>query len=272
MGECITEKKTKKRILIATVAAIATAVVSSAAVFCSIVGNEVFKGGAQMTTNEITALNRAEIPSLIEPELFYEKYEIQQVEIPSRLGDHSIPADYILPVGADKGRSTAILVHGLGGNRLSVYPIAELFLSLGYNVLLYDQRSSGENTAPYNTFGYLESYDLLDYVDYVDALLAPESRLVVWGTSYGGATTATAIGRDTARKIDYAILDCPVGNARAMIEGGIREASEETGIPYGLMMAMGEATFRRKLGFSFDDMDIAGFAAQSDVPLLVFAS
>lgn len=46
------------------------------------------------------------------------------------------------------------LVYGLGGNRYTNYPIEEMFLQKGYNVLTYDQRSSNENTAQYTTFGY----------------------------------------------------------------------------------------------------------------------
>ena len=93
-----------------------------------------------------------------------------------------IPADYIYALGeeGDKNNPTVILVHGLGGNRYTNYPLAEMFLQKGYNVLTYDQRSSNENTAQYTTFGYWEKYDLIDYIDYVYSH-APEQVIGIWG-------------------------------------------------------------------------------------------
>lgn len=82
---------------------------------------------------------------------------------------------------------TVILVHGLGGNRYSNYPIAEFFLIKGYNIITYDQRSTNENTAKYTTFGYKEKYDLIDWVNYIDEQ-APGRKIGIWGASYGGAT------------------------------------------------------------------------------------
>lgn len=40
-----------------------------------------------------------------------------------------IPADYIYALGeeGDKNNPTVILVHGLGGNRYTNYPLAEMF-------------------------------------------------------------------------------------------------------------------------------------------------
>ena len=61
--------------------------------------------------------------------------------------EHIIPADYIT-IDGDKNTDTIVMVHGLGGSRWTNYPIAAMFLENGYNVISYDQRSSGENTLP----------------------------------------------------------------------------------------------------------------------------
>lgn len=63
-----------------------------------------------------------------------------------------------------------------------------MFLENGYNVVSYDQRSSGENRAQYTTFGYLESDDLADCVEYLKDNINDNNKIGIWGTSYGGAT------------------------------------------------------------------------------------
>ncbi len=129
-------------------------------------GTQVFMGSTQLVTCEDTS----EVTDSfwekygMDYDSFCNTYTIERLEITSTFDGHTIPADYIYALGAEgnKNHQTVILVHGLGGNRFSNYPLAEMFLQKGYNVLTYDQRSSNENTAPYTTFGYWEKYDLTD--------------------------------------------------------------------------------------------------------------
>lgn len=241
-------------------------------VLCISVGLGSFDGMTRLTTNESTALDRdAEVRRMgVDPVAFRAAYQIEEVTVPSTQGGHLIPADYITLDG-NRNRATAVLVHGLGGNRLSVYHIAQLFLELGYNVLAYDQRASGENTAQRNTFGYLESYDLLDCVAYVDSQLDPDKPLVVWGTSFGGATVGTALGRDDS-KIDAAFLDSPLSQARYLIQGQLDIIEAEIGLPAPFAMFTGSLAMKLNLGFGVDDADVAAWIAKTTTPVLVFHS
>jgi len=232
------------------------------------IGSSVVTAATRLTSNEKTALNREDRMErwFDDVEAFEKKYTIEQIEIPSTFEEHTIPADYITQ-NEDKNNDTAIIVHGLGGNRLSIIVIAEMFLEMGYNVIAYDQRSSGENFAEYNTFGYFESYDLLDYVDYADSFMDKDKQLVVWGTSFGGATVGIALGRNSD-KIDRAILDCPVSEARYMLE----QESVKMGIPGGFMIFTGNIALKMKLGFSFDDLNVYEWITDTPVPVLIFNS
>lgn len=262
----------RKRVLTIVLGVLAGTVLVSALVTCIITGLASFDGMTRLTTNEETALDRdAEVARMgVDSAAFRAAYKIEEVSIPSTRGDHLIPADYISPDG-NRDRSTAVLVHGLGGNRLSVYHIAELFLELGYNVLAYDQRASGENTAQRNTFGYLESYDLLDCVAYVDGQIGADKPLVVWGTSFGGATTATALGRDDS-KIDAAFLDSPLSEARYLIENQLKLVEQETALPAAFTMFTGNLAMKLRLGFEVDDANAASWIKNTTTPVLIFHS
>ncbi|MFW5790878.1 MAG: alpha/beta hydrolase [Bacillota bacterium] len=239
------------------------------------IGLAVFDGSTQMTNPEGTSL--ASIESWLETnwdfnvDNFRSNYTIEKVEIASTTGDHMIPADLILADGK-KNNDTVILVHGLGGNRLAVYPQARIFLENGYNVLAYDQRSSGENLAEYNTFGYLESNDLRDYVDYIREIIDNDLKLGVWGNSFGGSTAGIYAGTDHANQnLDFIILDSAISNKRDMIS---QQLDQQFGIPElrDYMLFVGDLFTRFRLGYSYAEADVTNHINDTELPVMLIYS
>ena len=238
------------------------------------IGTQVFEGSTQLVTNEDTKGVKDSFWKKygIDYQAFQRTYKIEDLELKSTFDGHKIPADYIYAPGMEgnKENQTVILVHGLGGNRYSNYPLAEFFLEEGYNVITYDQRSSNENTARYTTFGYWEKYDLIDWIAYAKEQ-ANEQTLGVWGTSFGGATAGLAAGyEDTAKMIDFLILDCPVSSMEYMIEQEMK--SMDTGIPVSYMTWCGNIANKLKLGFSYKDADVSKAVTDVETPILVINS
>ncbi len=235
-------------------------------------GNQVFNGSLQMVDNQSTALQTGYdylAAIRFDTAAFQQAYEIERIEIESSYDGHTIPADYI--TSGSRDADTVILVHGLGGNRVSVYPQAAMFLRNGYNVLTYDQRSSGENTAPYTTYGYWESKDLADCISFVDAQIGEDKKLIAWGVSFGGATVGIASGAECFNeKVDAAILDCPISNMRDMLE--LRMAEMDIGIPLDLLLSAGAFATKRKLAFSYKDTEVVRYVSKTTVPVLVINS
>lgn len=146
-----------------------------------------------------------------------------------------------------------------------------MFLENGYNVVSYDQRSSGENTAQYTTFGYLESDDLADCVEYLKVHINDNNKIGLWGTSYGGATVGIYLGTDQANQnVDFAILDCPVSNMKYMLSTEMEKM--DIGIPIDFMMSMGNVVTKMKLGFSYEDANVCNHIGKTKVPILVINS
>lgn len=238
------------------------------------IGSQVFQGSTQLVTNKDTA----QIPQKywkqygIDYDAFCSTYKIEKVELTSTFDDHVIPADYIYAkqAGKSKDNKTVVMVHGLGGNRTANYPFAEFFLEKGYNVLTYDQRSSNENTARYTTFGYWEKYDLIDCIDFIKEK-APDKAVGVWGCSFGGATTAQALGyEDTDEKVDFAILDSPVSSMKWLVSEQMR--TMDIGLPLSYMTWCGSVVNQLKLGFSYEDADASGAMAKVKIPVLIINS
>lgn len=238
--------------------------------FIYLVGNFVFNSSLNLVSNEETKINREEQFKKmgIDYDSFYSKYRVEELSITSTLDGHIIPADYIY---TDKNSNIVILVHGLGSNRVSTYPIAEVFLRNGYNVIAYDQRSSGENYAKYNTFGVLESRDLADYVRYASSINKEDDKLGIWGVSFGGATTGIYLGNEEANDlVDFVILDSPLSSMSYMIETGVEELG--LSLPKEFMTFCGNIVTRIRLGFSYNDAEVKDKIKDTNVPVMVINS
>ena len=265
--------KSKKKIIKIIISVFLIIILFGALGASYFIGNLVFEGSTQLVTNESTATVSSNFWQTynIDYEAFKEDYKIEKIELKSSLDEHIIPADYIYSKNnEDKNKDTVILVHGLGGNRLNTYPIAQIFLNQGYNVVAYDQRSSGENTAQYTTFGYLESEDLKDYITYVKEE-NKDNKLVVWGTSFGGATVGIALGDEKVNEVvDNVILDCPVSNMEHMIKVQLEEMN--IGAPIDYLLTTGNIVNKMKLGFGYDDADVTKYTSKTTIPTLIFNS
>ena len=240
----------------------------------SFMGLQVFAGSTQLVTNEETkgASDTFWKKYGMNYESFCNIYKVEKLEITSSFDKHIIPADYIYAIDSQNSKDyqTVILIHGLGDNRYSNYPLAEFFLKKGYNVITYDQRSSNENIAKYTTFGYWEKYDLIDWVNYVEEQ-APGQKIGIWGASFGGATAGLALGyEDIDEKIDFLILDCPVSNMKWMVEQEMRNM--DIGIPVSYMTWCGNIINKFKLGFSYQDANVVNAMKDVKTPVLIINS
>lgn len=236
------------------------------------IGNSVFEGSTRLVTNEDTSMSAHEFGAVTGQSYDFvnENYIVEKQGLESSAEGHTIPLDYIYAKDGDgkENNKTVVLVHGLGGNRNSNYPVALFFLNEGYNVITYDQRNTNENLADRSTFGYLEKNDLLDIINYVKRF-APNSELGLWGTSFGGATVGLALGyENTQELIDFAILDCPVSSMEWMINRQMQDI-DMMEIPLEYATFTGNIVNRIKLGFSYEDADVVTAISRVKTPLLV---
>jgi pimeloyl-ACP methyl ester carboxylesterase len=108
------------------------------------------------------------------------------------------------------------MAHGLGGvKELRLEAFAERFCDAGYGCLVFDYRHFGDSGG--------EPRDLIDIkrqledwqsaVDFaVELPECDESRVVVWGTSFGGALAIVTAANDP--RVAAAIVQCPFTDGR----------------------------------------------------------
>lgn len=231
-----------------------------------------FTAVTRLSTNEATGMEHTleGLESIgFDYDGFCRNYRIESVHITSTLDGHDIPGHYIY--SKNENADTIIMIHGVSGSHQSIYPAAQLFLEKGYHVLAYDQRSTGENTAEYTTFGYLESCDTADCVSYLDGILDSEQNIYIWGCSMGAATAGISARHEIVEnRVAAVILDSPFSSAEEIMQ--IKMERMKLGIPVPFMIFCGSLYNRIALGFSYGDASAARHLAESGLPVLIIAS
>ncbi|WP_125714396.1 alpha/beta hydrolase [Companilactobacillus kedongensis] len=83
--------------------------------------------------------------------------------------------------------TTVILVHGFAVDHSSLNIHAQLFYNLGYNILQIDNQAAGKSSGKYMGYGYIESLDLIDWIDELKSR-RPHEEIILFGASMGAAT------------------------------------------------------------------------------------
>lgn len=105
------------------------------------------------------------------------------------------------------GRRFAILCHGYRAHSASMAAFARGFYARGYSLLLPDARAHGESEGKWIGMGWLERWDLLDWIGLVSGRFDDPS-IVLMGVSMGGATVMNAAGEALPANVRCLIEDC----------------------------------------------------------------
>jgi len=166
-----------------------------------------------------------------------------------------------------------ILVHGAGGDRYCVAPVAEKYFANGYDVIAIDQRGSGVNPDDRVTFGINEQLDVKAMVVKARTELGYDT-VIVHGQSMGGQTTAlyaANVTPGTTEAADAVILECPVPGMELILKEMFGDGDTDS---FMAKYLVGTSKFMMNLryGIDYDDGDTIALASQIEIPALVIVS
>lgn len=167
----------------------------------------------------------------------------------------------------------AILIHGAGGDHVCMYPVAEPYLENGYDVLIIDQRASGDSQNQLVSFGYFESLDVKAAVDYARKELKAQ-KVVAHGQSMGGLTlivyAATAHANEN---LDAVILDSAINSMGYVLRGMWNDMEGTEGIPVDYAIACGDWYLKTFYHFGFEDLESKELLQENHIPtLMIYAT
>ena len=173
------------------------------------------------------------------------------------------------------GEACVILVHGAGGDRVSIYPLAEQYLMRGYDVIAIDQRGCGANASDEVTFGINERLDVEAMVEYARVELG-YGEVIVHGQSMGAQTTviyAANVTPGEANAADAVICDSPVPGMELMLRLMFGESVENAYSPVTNYLIGTSKTFMKVFDhIDYDDADTIALASEIDIPVMIVLS
>lgn len=161
-----------------------------------------------------------------------------------------------------KYKKIAVLCHGLGCARCVSYKYAELFLRLGFTVMLYDHRNHGQSGKANTSMGYYERQDLKKVIDWCFDHYGKEIRVVTHGESMGAATVLMHLGID--QRVTCAIADCAYSDLNLLLKHQVKVYYH---LPCFLIPVVSFITYLRA-GFWYRDISPIAVVSKSEVPVL----
>ena len=259
-------KKKIVKALIITLAVIIVLAAGGSLFLGSYIAEQILLQNADKDTHD-NSLKQLEVWGY-DTEAFLASYEGTDITATAEDGN-VVPGTYY-GFGNDK---CVILVHGAGGDRYCVAPVAEKYFANGYDVIAIDQRGSGVNPDENVTFGIKEQLDVKAMVVKARTELGYDT-VIVHGQSMGGQTTAlyaANVTPGTTEAADAVILECPVPGMELILKEMFGDGDTES-FTARYFVGTSKLMMGIRYGIDYDDGDTIALASNIEIPALVIVS
>ena len=173
---------------------------------------------------------------------------------------------YIFP--AEEGTKKFVIgVHGYRSYARPEYaPYIEFYRSLGYSMLLPDDRAHAPSEGDYIGFGVLDRLDCVDWAKYIVDTYGEDVEIILHGVSMGGATVLSASGEeDLPEQVKGIISDCGFSSAWDILHYQLKESMH---LPADYLLPRIEKICEKKAGFNFHEHPAIEQVKKAKVPIL----
>ncbi len=164
-----------------------------------------------------------------------------------------------------KTNNYVVLVHGIWSNKNFMLPYAYEIDRLGYNILLIDQRASGESEGEYYTYGLKESFDLVNWSNYL-VQYNPKINICLFGVSMGAASCMMATQNSLPSNVKCVIEDCGYSSLEDELSSYLKNKYNVSNP--GIVLKLFEVIMFEKFGFKFKDISAKRCLNTNVLPIL----
>ena len=160
----------------------------------------------------------------------------------------------------------AICFHGYKSSFLADFcGGSDLILSLGYNLLMIDQRAHGRSEGKTITFGIQERKDLAAWVQYAADRFGADTPIFLFGVSMGAATVLMSADLKLAGNVRGIVADCPYAVASDIIV----DVGRKMRFPEAFTRPFGWFAARIYGRFDLHETDAVRAVKGTNIPILI---
>ncbi|MBO4320547.1 MAG: alpha/beta hydrolase [Treponema sp.] len=106
----------------------------------------------------------------------------------------------------------AVCIHGYRGNTTNIAPYGHHYADMGFNVLLTENRSTGQSEGKFLSMGWNEKYDVLAWLNYI-VEMDSEAQIILHGESMGAAIVLMTLGENVPENLKCAVSESAFDSA-----------------------------------------------------------
>ena len=173
---------------------------------------------------------------------------------------------YLFPAEDGVGKKFLLGVHGYRSYaRPEFGPYIEFYRSLGYTLLLPDDRAHAPSEGKYIGFGVLDRLDCVDWAKYIVDHYGADTEILIHGVSMGAATVLSASGENLPSQVRGIVSDCGYTSAEDIIKYHFKNSMH---IPIWPVYPLCEKICEMKAGFNFHTNTAIELVKKAQVPIL----
>lgn len=231
-------------------------------VFCAIIAAKTLHGAVHPTAHTYDEARKVQTEvEHVDLDIYDSKWSKRDFELD---GLHGKLRGEIILNPADNGerKKVAVICHGYTWNHLISIRYAQIFYSLGFNVVLYDHSYFGMSEGKFCTLGFYERHDLSRVIDYAREQFGQDCIVALHGESMGAVTVLTELG--IRNDIDLVVADCPFSNTLNYYSELFTHLTKLPSFP---VVEMTGSMAKMKYGYNYAKCNPIDDVAASDVPI-----
>ena len=187
---------------------------------------------------------------------------IEEVEITARDGVRLVGHFY----PCDNAKRVIVAMHGWRSAWFKDFGmIADFWHNEGCSILFAEQRGQNKSEGEYMTFGYMERYDCLDWVNFVNERTESKYPVYLAGVSLGASTVLMTAGLALPENVKGVIADCGFSSAYGIWSHVVKVNMK---LSYGLRGKVIDAYCKKHIGATSKEISTVDAMRKTEVPIL----
>ena len=188
--------------------------------------------------------------------------DIKEVEITSRDGLRLVGHWY----PCENAKRVLVAMHGWRSSwNMDFGMIADFWHNEGCSILFAEQRGQNKSEGEYMTFGYMERYDCLDWVNYVNERTESKYPVYLAGVSLGASTVLMTAGLDLPENVKGVIADCGFSSAYGIWSHVVKVNMK---LSYGFRGKVIDMYCKKHIGATSKEISIVEAMKKTKLPIL----